>query len=170
MSLRKLLNVVLVLLAVQCAQAKQLKVGDAFPDIGKAGLQGDGNLPADLRGKVLLVDFWASWCGPCKLSFPVLNELHTKYGSQGLVIVGISVDDAKKAMETFLRKTPAQFPVLHDGGHQLVSQVEVATMPTSFLIDRSGVVRFIHTGFHGEKTRADYIREVESLLKDTKGQ
>jgi thiol-disulfide isomerase/thioredoxin len=142
--------------------AAELKVGDAFPDLRQFGLVGE--LPREFKGKIVLVDFWASWCAPCKLSFPVLNDLSARFGARGLVVVGISVDESKAAMQEFLKQTAPRFTVVHDAGQKLVQRVDVASMPTSFIIDGNGKVRFIHSGFHGDKTRDEYAREIESLL------
>ncbi len=144
------------------AGAGGLKPGDTFPDLRAAGLEGD--CPADLKGKTVLVDFWASWCGPCKQSFPVMEELQKKYGPRGLVIIAISVDQNKKEMADFLKKNPVSFTVVRDAGQKLVARVEVAAMPSSFLLDGQGKVRFIHTGFRGAETRKEYERQIESLL------
>ena len=152
----------LCVLAGPSPAAAGLKAGDAFPEPRAAGLEGDW--PADLKGKVVLVDFWASWCGPCKQSFPVMEELRKKYGPRGLVIIAISVDQNKKDMADFLKRSPVSFTVVRDAGQKLVTQVDVASMPTSFLLDRQGKVRFIHTGFRGVETRKEYERQIESLL------
>ena len=142
-----------------------LKVGDTLPDL--TGFKLEGTLPDSLKGKVVILDFWASWCGPCAESFPVMDELQKKYQDQGLVIVAVSVDEKAAKMETFLKKNPVSFTVVRDAEHKLVATVEPPTMPTSFIIDREGKVRFLHTGFHGATTRKEYIEQIESLLKAT---
>lgn len=139
------------------------KVGDALPDLADKGLE--GQLPETTKNKVLLLDFWASWCQPCAESFPVLEELHKRYLDQGLVIVGVSTDDKKANMEKFLKKHPVTFPIVRDAAQKLVAQVDVSTMPTSVLVDREGKIRFMHSGFHGAETKKQYIAEIESLLK-----
>jgi len=140
-----------------------LKVGDTLPDL--TGFKLEGTLPESLKGKVVILDFWASWCGPCAESFPVMDELQKKYREQGLVILAVSVDEKAAKMETFLKKNPVSFAVVRDGEHKLVANVTPETMPTSFIIDREGKVRFIHNGFHGSTTRKQYVEQIESLLK-----
>jgi thiol-disulfide isomerase/thioredoxin len=149
----------LVLLPVFAAG---LKVGDALPDLAKFNLE--GTLP-DTKGKVVLIDFWASWCAPCKASFPVMDDLVKKYGEKGFIIIAVNVDDDKGEMDKFLKKTPTAFTVVRDGKQKLVAAADVATMPTSFLIDKSGKIRFTHEGFEGEPTRKQYETQIEELLK-----
>lgn len=146
------------------ASAAVLKPGDAFPDL--AQFQLEGTVP-DLKGKVVLVDFWASWCPPCKASFPVLEELQKKYGPQGFVVLAISVDEKKADMDGFLksRKPPVSFATVRDAQQKLVAAVSVETMPTSFMLGADGKVRSVHSGFHGDKTRKQYASEIEELLK-----
>lgn len=142
--------------------AAQPKAGETFPALADFALE--GKLPGDLKGKVLLVDFFASWCAPCKASFPALNELQAKYSAKGFSVIAVNVDEKRADMEAFLKKHPAAFPVVRDAKQKLVATAQVETMPTSFLIDAAGRVRFVHSGYHGEETKAQYMREIESLL------
>lgn len=141
-----------------------LKTGDAVPDLTEFGLE--GTLPATLRGQVVLLDFWASWCAPCRLSFPVMDELRRQYADQGLVILAVNVDEDRADQEAFLKKVTVGFTVLRDAAHKLVAYADVAAMPTSFLVDRKGIVRFVHHGFHGAATRTQYQEEIQRLLKE----
>jgi thiol-disulfide isomerase/thioredoxin len=140
-----------------------VKPGDAFPDLGSYKLE--GKMPDNLKGKVVMVDFWASWCEPCKQSFPVMAELQKQYGEKGLVVVAINVDENRSDMEAFLKKNAATFLILRDSAQKLVAQAGIATMPSSFLIDREGKVRFVHTGYRGAETKKKYEEEIQALLK-----
>jgi thiol-disulfide isomerase/thioredoxin len=149
-------------LGVLLAAAAPLKEGDAFPDLNQFGLE--GAVP-DIRGKVVLVDFFASWCEPCKASFPVMQELYQKYADKGLVIIAINLDKNKSDMDDFLKSHPASFVILRDAGNKLVSQVRIPTMPTSFLLGRDGKIHAFHRGFKGAETKNKYTAEIEALLK-----
>jgi cytochrome c biogenesis protein CcmG/thiol:disulfide interchange protein DsbE len=118
-----------------------------------------------LHGKVVLVDFWASWCGPCLQSFPWMNDLHTRHGGDGLVIVAVNVDQDRALADAFLKKIPPQFRVEYDAAGSLAQQFGVEAMPTSFLIDRAGRVRVRHAGFR-EKHREDREQQIVQLLKE----
>jgi cytochrome c biogenesis protein CcmG/thiol:disulfide interchange protein DsbE len=142
--------------------AATLKEGDAFPDLAQYELE--GKLP-DLRGKVVLVDFFASWCGPCNESFPVMEELHKKFAGRGLIVVAINLDKNKEDMADFLKLHPASFVIVRDASNKLVRQIKIPTMPSSFLIDQNGKVHAFHRGFRGEETRRKYNEEIEALLK-----
>jgi thiol-disulfide isomerase/thioredoxin len=164
MSFRKtLIAVVAALAAITHAHAAGLKVGDVFPELGQFGLAGE--LPKDLKGKIVLIDFWASWCAPCKESFPTMNDLQKRYGPQGLIIIAVNVDENSSDMVDFLKQHNAKFAVVRDGARKLVDKVAISTMPTSFLIDSNGKVRFTHNGFRGDETKKKYEQEIESLLK-----
>lgn len=152
-----------ILLGPGFAEPKTLKEGDPFPDLSGFGLE--GAMPTELKGKVILLDFWASWCGPCKESFPVLEELHKKYAASGLVVLGVNVDDKAKAADDFLKRRPVSFPIVRDVSKRLVSAVDIETMPTSFLIDRQGKIKGVHKGFRGAETKRAYVKEIEELLK-----
>lgn len=161
-SLLKKLTVAALLAGTFFTAQAALKIGDTLPDLASFKLE--GNLPGPLKGKVVLLDFWASWCLPCAESFPVMDELQKKYGDR-LVIIAVNVDEKAANMKKFLAKHPVSFITVRDGGQRLVAAAEPATMPTSFILDGDGKVRFLHTGFHGKDTRKEYITEIESLLK-----
>jgi len=149
-------------LGLTLATAAPIKQGDTFPDLTKFGLEGP--LP-DLQGKIVLVDFFASWCGPCKESFPAMEELHKKYADKGLVIIAVNLDKNKEDMQAFLKTHPASFVIVRDAANKLVGEVKIPTMPSSFLLDKSGKVHAFHRGFKGEETKKKYAEEIESLLK-----
>jgi thiol-disulfide isomerase/thioredoxin len=116
-------------------------------------------------GKVVLLDFWASWCSPCLQSFPWMNELQQKHGGEGLVVLAVNLDQDRKLAEAFLGKAPAKFRVEYDAAGDVARQFQVQAMPTSFLIDRQGKVRVRHAGFK-EKQRQEREQQIVQLLKE----
>ncbi len=160
--LKKLTLAAMFAAAISTAQAA-LKVGDSFPDL--AGFKLEGKLPDSLKGKVVIVDFWASWCQPCKDSFPAMNELQKKYADKGLVIIAVNEDEESSDMKDFLKDNAATFTVVRDAKQKLVGEAGIQTMPSSFVLDETGKVRFTHNGYHGAETRKEYEQQIESLLK-----
>jgi len=116
-------------------------------------IQTGGTVSLDsLRGKVVYVDFWASWCGPCKLSFPWLRTMHERYASKGLEIVAIDLDKSRDAADAFLAKIPAPFVVAYDPSGKTAEAFKVVAMPSSFLIGPTGEIIESHKGFDPKKT------------------
>ena len=104
------------------------------------------------HGKILVLDFWASWCVPCRRSFPWMNEMQQKYGEDGLVIIAVNLDNEAADAQKFLQKYPAEFSILYDHDRQLAYEYAVEAMPSSFLIDRDGSIIERHLGFKSGKT------------------
>lgn len=115
-----------------------------------------------LRGKVVYVDFWASWCVPCRKSFPWMNKMQAKYKSQGLVVLGINLDEDKSAAKAFLKQVPAKFTIAYDPEGQTPGKYHVEVMPTSYLVDRSGNIVYSHRGF--KKSQSDEMESKISAL------
>jgi peroxiredoxin len=119
---------------------------------------------ADYRGKVLYVDFWASWCGHCGPAFRFLNALEAEFRDAGFAVVGINVDERADAALAFLEKHPARFAVAADPRGACPAAFSVNAMPSSFLVDRNGVVRRVHVGFR-EEGAAARREEVRRLIE-----
>ena len=118
----------------------------------------------DLAGKVVYLDFWASWCGPCKQSFPFMNDLQKKYGPAGLQIVAINVDKSRDDANIFLNKNPAQFTVAFDSDGSIPAQYNVKGMPSSYLLGRDGKLIYVHRGF-----KAQDQAEIEAKIRGALG-
>ncbi len=106
---------------------------------------------ATFEGKVVIVDFWASWCVPCRRSFPWLNEMQAKYADDGLVIIGVNLDQERAAAEEFLQDFPASFRIYYDESKDLAKEFDVVAMPSSYLLGRDGAIRKRHYGFKVKK-------------------
>ena len=120
---------------------------------------------AAYRGKVVYLDFWASWCGPCRESFPWLSDLSREYDARKFVVIGVNVDQDRIKAERFLSQNSANFTILYDPEGAIASTYKVTGMPSAILIDRSGHVRFHHTGF-SSKSKGKYEEDVRILLNE----
>jgi thiol-disulfide isomerase/thioredoxin len=181
----------LLVAAIACAASSlraQVRVGDPFPDLALIGsppassvrkeaaaagqaanaptVAGPSNPAWPSKGRVALIDFWASWCPPCKASFPAYARIFAEYAPRGLAVLAVSVDDRAAAYAAFVRKLAPPFPVVRDANQALVGRVQVQTMPSSYLLDRSGRVRYINLGFRGASTEAELRKEIETLLAE----
>ena len=141
----------LIGLLVAWPAAHAVRVGEAAPSFVLASAGGETIDSTELRGKVVYVDFWASWCSPCRRSFPWLNTLHERYAREGLAIVGVNVDKRRLDADKFLRDVPAIFRIVFDAQGTTPTAFDVKGMPSSYLIDRKGVVVAIEEGFHDER-------------------
>jgi len=154
----------LVLCVAVCAAtaASALDAGAAAPELNLPGLSDAVNLAA-LKGKVVYVDFWASWCGPCKQSFPFMNDLQARYRSDGLEIVAINVDAKRGDADRFLAEVPARFAIAFDAKGETARRFDVKAMPSSVLIDRTGKVVAMHKGFRDEDRKELELRIAQAL-------
>lgn len=115
------------------------------------------------KGKVVIVDFWASWCVPCRRSFPWLNEMQAKYADQGLVIIGVNEDTSEEEVAGFLADYPAHFEIVRDNEGILATEYGVVAMPSSYIIDRDGKVVTRHLGFK-TKLMDEYEATIQEIL------
>jgi peroxiredoxin len=120
---------------------------------------------ADLKGQVVMINFWASWCGPCRQEFPALDEMYRKYKPMGFEMVGINVESEKSDAERFLGATPVSFPILFDPDNKVSGNYGVSAMPTTFLVDRQGRLRWQHRAYKpGDE--AKYIEQIRAMLRE----
>lgn len=141
-----------------------ISAGSMAPNFKLPGIN-TGNLMSlkRHRGKVVYLDFWASWCGPCRQSLPMLNELRKELRSKGFEVIAVNLDENKKDAKAFLKQFPVSYPVLLDPEGKVPQKYDLPGMPTSYLIDRKGKIRKVHIGF--KKQDISKIRkEIMSLL------
>ena len=166
------LLLVLFLLGSSFAGPAVTRVASATPSVEGGAQAPDFSLPTDngtvslqsLAGKVVLVDFWATWCGPCQRSFPWLRAMHERYAAAGLDIVAINLDKDHQAAERFLDKYPAPFTVAFDPAAVTAKEFGVPGMPTTVLIGADGKILYVHTGFDPKKTG-----ELEAIIGEACG-
>lgn len=131
------------------------------------GLDGEPVDVAADQGKVRVVDFWATWCEPCKEELPALDRLYREHAGRGLTVYGVSFDEDRDQIPGFLARTPVSFRILWDrGGDQLSPRFGVARLPTTLLVDRRGIIRFVHEGW-SETRAAEQRRQIELLLGES---
>ncbi len=156
------LTILILMLMPVFAQAGQ--VGTVAPDFSLTDLNGKTVALQQLKGKVVLLDFWAPWCPPCREELPALDALYKKYNNDGLVIIGIDIDDSEKLVAEFLQKAPVSFTILIDRKGTLTRQYRFRTLPAAFIIGKDGVIRYQHMGF-GKEFMPTYEKEIVELLK-----
>ena len=151
------------LFAIRIAPAIALEKGAIAPDFELPAASGNVSL-AQYRGKIIYLDFWASWCGPCKQSFPWMNAMQAKYAGKGLQIVSINVDAKRDDATKFLVANPATFAVGFDPQGQTPALYAVKAMPSSYLIGRDGRIAFLHRGYAPEDA-AKLEQEIRQALE-----
>lgn len=153
-------------LAAACGlpPAKAATEGQLAPPLALPGTGGVVDLAA-YRGKVVYLDFWASWCGPCKLSFPWLNDMQARYGARGLQVVAVNLDRQRALADAFLVQVPAHFVVAFDASGDSARRYAVQAMPSSVLIAADGRVLQQHAGFRDEDRTAREAAIVSALAK-----
>lgn len=133
----------------------------AAPNFTLKGLDGKDVALSSLKGKVVLLNFWATWCGPCKKEIPWFVEFQKQHQAKGLVVLGVSADDDVKEVQDFLKSVTVNYPIVMGTEATMKQYGGVESLPTSFLIDRQGRVAGVHTGL---VERAEYVRDLEALL------
>lgn len=155
--------IVAVLVAMGVAGVSLLKASDTGEEIAPFSIQtDDGEITSDaLIGKLVYIDFWASWCAPCRESFPWMNEMQAKYANNEFKIIAVTLDKERRFSDQFLAEVPAEFTIGYDPEGKLADQFKVVGLPVAYMIDRSGKLVSTHVGFRNSKRD-----EFESAIKD----
>ncbi len=147
--------------AVLSGLASLSSANDPAPDFTLKSTQGSNIRLSEHRGEVLLLNFWASWCGPCRQEMPLLDALQQRYGKLGFSVVGVNVDKDSALADKLLKDIPVTFPVLLDNTGTVSASYNVSAMPTTVIIDRDGNMRFLHKGY-----KPGYEQEYEQQIKE----
>jgi peroxiredoxin len=154
-------------LSLLLSAAAQAAVAPATlaPDFTLRSNEGRNLRLSEQRGQVVLVNFWASWCGPCRQEMPHLNKLYDKYKAAGFVLLGVNIDDSIDTAAATAQKWGVRFPVLFDADKAVSKRWDMGSMPATVLVDRDGKVRFLHRGYR-EGVEATYEQQIRALVKE----
>lgn len=149
---------------LSCLSMAETLTGSA-KDFTLKSNQGNNLRLAELRGDVVLLNFWATWCGPCRQEMPKLDELYQRYQSAGFTVLGVNVETDSAAADKLLKKIPVTFPILYDTDSTASKLYDVDAMPTSVLIDRNGQMRYLHRGYKPGYEEM-YRQQIKELLRE----
>lgn len=139
--------------------------GQVAPDFALKSSTGENLRLSEYRGNVVMINFWATWCGPCRQEMPLLDELYTRYKRVGFSLLGVNIDDDSRRAMQMIEDLGVSFPVLFDARKEVSKLYEVEAMPVTVLIDREGNVRYVHHGYKpGYEDK--YLDQVRSLLRE----
>ncbi|KZY29080.1 redoxin [Oleiphilus sp. HI0068] len=145
------------------SSAEQLS--GAAPDFTLKSNQGSNIRLEELKGEVVMLNFWASWCGPCRQEMPLMNDIFAKYEDLGFTILAVNVDEDSADADRFLKAVPVDFPVVYDSTSKVSEMYEVDAMPTTVMIDRDGNKRFLHRGYK-PGYEEEYANQVKQLIRE----
>lgn len=135
------------------------------PDFTLKSRSGENVRLEDMRGQVVMLNFWASWCGPCRQEMPLMDDLYEQYKDLGFTILAVNVDENREEALRFLDKVPVSYPILYDPESRVSELYEVQAMPTTVMIDRSGNARYLHHGYQSGY-EDDYERQIRELVRE----
>jgi peroxiredoxin len=139
--------------------------GTPAPPFSLASRAGTPVSLAQYKGQVVMLNFWASWCGPCRQEMPLLESIYQKYNKLGFTMLGVNVEPDSNAANEWLKQTPVSFPILYDKESKVSKAYDVATMPSTVIIDRAGKVRVLHRGYKpGDEN--DYLDSIRQLIRE----
>jgi peroxiredoxin len=139
--------------------------GQSAPDFALKSSSGENLRLSEFRGDVVMVNFWATWCGPCRQEMPLLDELYARYGRVGFSLLGVNIDDNQSKAMTMISELGVNFPVLFDSSKEVSKLYDVDAMPVTVLIDREGTVRYVHQGYKPGYEEM-YLDQIRSLLRE----
>ena len=145
--------------------ADAASVSGPAPNFTLKSLSGKNLKLSEMTGNVVLINFWASWCGPCRQEMPLLNDLHNKYESLGFTVIGVNVEEQSDAARGFISDYPVDFPILLDNNNQVSKLYNVVAMPTTVVVDRDGNLRFLHKGYKPGDEQ-EYRKMVKTLIRE----
>ena len=155
----------LMLMAFSTLAISAQEINAPAPDFTLKSLSGENIKLSEFAGKVVLLNFWASWCGPCREEMPLLNYLHNRYEAVGFVVLGINVEEQSAMARAYIADRPVDFPILLDHKNEVSKLFKVIAMPSTVLIDRNGTMRYLHKGFKAGDEK-EYKKLVKKLVRE----
>lgn len=159
------LTVVLFMAQMMVVTANAATLNKSAPNFTLKSLDGKNLKLSELAGNVVLLNFWASWCGPCRQEMPLLNDLYKKYEPLGFVVLGVNVEQEIAPAKSFISKSPVDFPILFDNTNKVSKLYDVIAMPTTVMIDRDGNMRYLHKGYQAGDEKI-YKKMVKKLIRE----
>ena len=139
--------------------------GSPAPTFTLASRAGQDVSLAQYKGQVVMLNFWASWCGPCRQEMPLLESIYKKYNKMGFTLIGVNVEPDSNAANEWLKATPVSFPILYDRDSKVSKLYDVAGMPSTVIIDRSGKLRVLHRGYKAGDEN-EYLDSIRTLIRE----
>jgi peroxiredoxin len=162
--MRKNIAVIVAALTLSLPAFAAAPIGPA-PAFTLAARSGQDVSLAQYKGQVVMINFWASWCGPCRQEMPLLESIYKKYNKMGFTMLGVNVEPDSNAANEWLKATPVSFPILYDRDSKVSKLYDVAGMPSTVIIDRSGKLRVLHRGYKpGDEN--EYLDSIRSLIRE----
>lgn len=152
-----------LVLGMGAANAKEMN--EPAPDFTLKSRQGENLRLEDFRGQVVMLNFWASWCGPCRQEMPLMDEIYEQYKDLGFTVLAVNVDENREEAHRFLDNVPVSYPILYDPESRVSEQYNVQAMPTTVMIDRNGNARFLHYGYK-PGYEDDYEQQIRQLVRE----
>ncbi len=157
--------IMLLLLLLGTGPGSAREVSGAAPDFTLKSRSGENLKLSEFRGEVVMINFWASWCGPCRQEMPLLDELYQRYHPMGFTILGVNVDQDREAALRLLKEIPVNFPILFDEDNKVSERYELMAMPSTVMVDRDGNMRFVHLGYLPGYEQ-EYEAQIKALLRE----
>jgi thiol-disulfide isomerase/thioredoxin len=155
----------LLIAAVVATPALAVAPSGPAPKFQLASMAGKNISLDQYKGQVVMINFWASWCGPCRQEMPILEKLHTKYKPMGFTMIGVNVEPDSSLAAKWLKSTPVTFPILFDTKSEVSKLYSVAGMPSTVIVDRKGNLRFLHRGYKSGDEN-EYLNQIRALVRE----
>lgn len=135
------------------------------PDFTLPSNAGESVTLSELKGQVVMINFWATWCGPCRQEMPLLEEMYARYNRMGFTLLGVNVEEDPRGADAYLKETPVSFPILFDRKNEVSKLYDVIAMPSTVILDKDGNVRYLHKGYKPGYEN-EYLSQIRTLLRE----